>query len=61
VSDDEVVFAALADTTRRHVLDSLHARGGQTLVACWFSTGASTPPGRSARRVPDAPAPSPAG
>jgi len=32
VSDDEAVFAALADATRRHLLDSLHARNGQTLV-----------------------------
>jgi len=32
VDDDEAVFAALADTTRRHLLDSLHAHNGQTLV-----------------------------
>jgi DNA-binding transcriptional ArsR family regulator len=32
VSDDEAVFAALADATRRHLLDSLHTRNGQTLV-----------------------------
>ena len=32
MSDDEAVFAALADGTRRHLLDSLHARNGQTLV-----------------------------
>ena len=31
VGDDEAVFAALADATRRHLLDSLHARNGQTL------------------------------
>jgi DNA-binding transcriptional ArsR family regulator len=30
VGDD--VFAALADSTRRHLLDALHARDGQTLV-----------------------------
>ena len=33
VSDgDEAVFAALADATRRQLLDSLHNRNGQTLV-----------------------------
>lgn len=32
MSDDEAVFAALADATRRHLLDTLHARNGQTLV-----------------------------
>jgi DNA-binding transcriptional ArsR family regulator len=32
VSDDALVFAALADTTRRHLLDRLHACNGQTLV-----------------------------
>jgi DNA-binding transcriptional ArsR family regulator len=32
VGDDEEVFVALADATRRHLLDSLHARNGQTLV-----------------------------
>jgi DNA-binding transcriptional ArsR family regulator len=32
MSDDAAVFAALADTTRRHLLDSLYARNGQTLV-----------------------------
>jgi DNA-binding transcriptional ArsR family regulator len=32
VSDDEAVFAALADATRRHLLDTLHARNGQTLI-----------------------------
>jgi DNA-binding transcriptional ArsR family regulator len=32
VSDDALVFVALADTTRRHLLDRLHACNGQTLV-----------------------------
>lgn len=32
MSDDEAVFAALADATRRHLLDSLHVRNGQTLI-----------------------------
>jgi DNA-binding transcriptional ArsR family regulator len=32
VNDDGTVFAALADATRRHLLDSLNARDGQTLV-----------------------------
>jgi DNA-binding transcriptional ArsR family regulator len=29
--DDDAVFSALADASRRHLLDSLHARNGQTL------------------------------
>ncbi|HEX5493971.1 MAG TPA: metalloregulator ArsR/SmtB family transcription factor [Mycobacteriales bacterium] len=29
--DDDAVFRALADASRRHLLDSLHARNGQTL------------------------------
>jgi DNA-binding transcriptional ArsR family regulator len=29
--DDDVVFKALADATRRRLLDLLHARNGQTL------------------------------
>lgn len=29
--DDDMVFRALADPNRRHLLDSLHARNGQTL------------------------------
>lgn len=32
MADDGAVFAALADATRRHLLDSIYARGGQTLV-----------------------------
>lgn len=32
VSDDGAVFTALADGTRRHLLDRLHERNGQTLV-----------------------------
>ena len=32
VAQDGPVFAALADDTRRHLLDSLHERNGQTLV-----------------------------
>jgi DNA-binding transcriptional ArsR family regulator len=31
VSGDDAVFSALADASRRHLLDSLHARNGQTL------------------------------
>jgi DNA-binding transcriptional ArsR family regulator len=31
VADDDAVFAALADATRRHLLDRLHDRNGQTL------------------------------
>lgn len=33
VTDDEMVFAALADSTRRHLLDRLYAVNGQTLRA----------------------------
>lgn len=29
--DDDAVFRALADASRRHLLDALHARNGQTL------------------------------
>jgi DNA-binding transcriptional ArsR family regulator len=32
VSDDDLVFRALADPTRRHLLDRLHARDGRTLT-----------------------------
>jgi DNA-binding transcriptional ArsR family regulator len=32
VTDDDRVFKALADPTRRHLLDRLHARGGRTLT-----------------------------
>ena len=32
VSDEDVVFRALADPTRRHLLDRLHARDGRTLT-----------------------------
>jgi DNA-binding transcriptional ArsR family regulator len=32
VGDDALVFAALADSTRRRLLDSLYARNGQTLA-----------------------------
>lgn len=32
-SDDDVVFRALADGSRRRLLDRLQARNGQTLVA----------------------------
>ncbi len=31
MTDDEAVFHALADASRRHLLDRLHARNGQTL------------------------------
>jgi DNA-binding transcriptional ArsR family regulator len=31
VQDDDAVFRALADASRRHLLDSLHAHNGQTL------------------------------
>lgn len=31
MQDDEAVFRAIADVSRRHLLDSLHARNGQTL------------------------------
>lgn len=31
VTDVDAVFRALADPTRREILDRLHARGGQTL------------------------------
>ena len=31
VSDDDLVFKALADPTRRHLLDRLHERDGRTL------------------------------
>ena len=30
--DDDLVFRALADPTRRHLLDRLHARDGRTLT-----------------------------
>jgi DNA-binding transcriptional ArsR family regulator len=30
--DDDLVFKALADPTRRHLLDRLHARDGRTLT-----------------------------
>jgi DNA-binding transcriptional ArsR family regulator len=30
--DDELVFRALADASRRHLLDALHLRNGQTLI-----------------------------
>jgi len=30
--DDDLVFRALADTTRRHLLDRLHERDGRTLT-----------------------------
>ena len=32
VTDDDRVFRALADPTRRHLLDRLHARDGRTLT-----------------------------
>ena len=32
VSDDDLVFRALADPTRRHLLDRLHERDGRTLT-----------------------------
>ena len=32
VTDDDRVFKALADPTRRHLLDRLHARDGRTLT-----------------------------
>jgi DNA-binding transcriptional ArsR family regulator len=32
VSDDDLVFRALADPTRRHLLDRLYARDGRTLT-----------------------------
>jgi DNA-binding transcriptional ArsR family regulator len=32
VQDDELVFRALADASRRHLLDALHLRNGQTLA-----------------------------
>ena len=32
VGDDDLVFKALADPTRRHLLDRLFARDGQTLT-----------------------------
>ena len=33
VTDDDLVFKALADPTRRHLLDRLFERDGQTLTA----------------------------
>ena len=32
VTDDDLVFNALADPTRRHLLDRLHERDGRTLI-----------------------------
>ena len=32
VSDDDLVFRALADPTRRHLLDRLHQKDGRTLT-----------------------------
>jgi DNA-binding transcriptional ArsR family regulator len=32
VTDDDLVFKALADPTRRHLLDRLHERDGRTLT-----------------------------
>jgi DNA-binding transcriptional ArsR family regulator len=32
VSDDDLVFRALADPTRRHLLDRLYVRDGRTLT-----------------------------
>jgi DNA-binding transcriptional ArsR family regulator len=32
VTDEDAVFKALADPTRRHLLDLLHARDGRTLT-----------------------------
>ena len=32
MTDDDRVFKALADPTRRHLLDRLHARDGRTLT-----------------------------
>ena len=32
MSDDDLVFRALADPTRRHLLDRLHERDGRTLT-----------------------------
>lgn len=32
MSDDDAVFRALADASRRRLLDQLHARNGQTLA-----------------------------
>jgi DNA-binding transcriptional ArsR family regulator len=41
VGDDEAVFSALADTTRRRLLDTLFASGGQTLGQLTATTGMS--------------------
>lgn len=39
--DDDAVFRALADASRRQLLDRLHARGGQTLTELTAGLGMS--------------------
>jgi DNA-binding transcriptional ArsR family regulator len=41
VGEDGAVFSALADTTRRRLLDTLFVRGGQTLSRLTAATGMS--------------------
>ncbi|MEJ8279637.1 ArsR/SmtB family transcription factor [Pseudonocardia spirodelae] len=41
MTDVDAVFRALADPTRRHILDRLHARGGQSLAALCEGLGMS--------------------